>query len=144
MLAAIRVAVVGGGAKRGPDLVGRGGQLVPPAKTLLLDTSLSNQEIAVPVGYHAHTALSRAFLRRQGMNPGAWRALVHDGTTHRVAGCTRSTEPADVSPECGSSLRVGTVSSSVGTVPIEPDHGIALEIVGCHLNSKLLSFPDTR
>lgn len=43
------------------------------AKTLLRDTQLSVQEIAVRVGYHTGTALTRAFLRREGVAPGAWR-----------------------------------------------------------------------
>ncbi|GAA5165726.1 MULTISPECIES: helix-turn-helix domain-containing protein [Amycolatopsis] len=42
-------------------------------KTLLRDTSLSVQEIAVRVGYQTGTALSRVFLRREGVTPGAWR-----------------------------------------------------------------------
>lgn len=43
------------------------------AKTLLRDTSLSVQEIAVRVGYQTGTALSRAFLRRDGSSPATWR-----------------------------------------------------------------------
>lgn len=42
-------------------------------KTLLRETSLSVQEIAVRVGYDTGSALSRAFLRREGVAPGAWR-----------------------------------------------------------------------
>ncbi|MEK8173634.1 cupin domain-containing protein [Streptomyces sp. M19] len=38
-------------------------------KTLLRETSLSVQEIAVRVGYDTGTALSRAFLRREGVAP---------------------------------------------------------------------------
>ncbi|MFI0466097.1 cupin domain-containing protein [Saccharopolyspora sp. 5N102] len=45
------------------------------AKTLLRETQLSVQEIAVEVGYDTGTALSRAFLRREGLAPGAWRKL---------------------------------------------------------------------
>ncbi|MEV0262507.1 AraC family transcriptional regulator [Streptomyces sp. NPDC050617] len=44
-------------------------------KTLLRETPLSVQEIAVRVGYDTGSALSRAFLRREGMAPGAWRRL---------------------------------------------------------------------
>ncbi|MFB8106585.1 cupin domain-containing protein [Streptomyces sp. NPDC056007] len=43
------------------------------AKTLLRDTPLSVQEIAVRVGYETGTALSRVFTRREGVSPGAWR-----------------------------------------------------------------------
>ncbi|MBZ6080416.1 AraC family transcriptional regulator [Streptomyces olivaceus] len=43
------------------------------AKTLLRDTPLSIQEIAVRVGYETGTALSRAFTRRECVSPGAWR-----------------------------------------------------------------------
>lgn len=43
------------------------------AKTLLRDTPLSVQEIAVRVGYETGTALSRVFTRREGISPGAWR-----------------------------------------------------------------------
>jgi transcriptional regulator GlxA family with amidase domain len=43
------------------------------AKTLLRDTPLSVQEIAVRVGYDTGTALSRVFTRREGVSPGAWR-----------------------------------------------------------------------
>ena len=43
------------------------------AKTLLRDTPLSVQEIAVRVGYDTGTALSRVFARREGVSPGAWR-----------------------------------------------------------------------
>ncbi|MFJ1646449.1 AraC family transcriptional regulator [Streptomyces sp. NPDC088258] len=43
------------------------------AKVLLRETALSVQEIAVRVGYDTGTALSRAFARREGMSPGAWR-----------------------------------------------------------------------
>ncbi|MFC0435142.1 AraC family transcriptional regulator [Kutzneria buriramensis] len=43
------------------------------AKTLLRDTPLSVQEIAVRVGYDTGTALSRAFTRHVGVTPGAWR-----------------------------------------------------------------------
>ncbi|MEU4892561.1 AraC family transcriptional regulator [Streptomyces sp. NPDC044780] len=42
-------------------------------KTLLQETPLSVQEIAVRVGYDTGSALSRAFLRREGIAPGAWR-----------------------------------------------------------------------
>lgn len=42
-------------------------------KALLRDTPLSIQEIAVRVGYDTGTALSRAFSRREGVSPGAWR-----------------------------------------------------------------------
>ncbi|CAM5624390.1 HTH-type transcriptional activator RhaR [Streptomyces alboniger] len=44
-----------------------------PAQTLLRDTPLSVQEIAVQVGYETGTALSRVFTRREGVSPGAWR-----------------------------------------------------------------------
>ncbi|OLR93374.1 hypothetical protein BJP25_17020 [Actinokineospora bangkokensis] len=44
------------------------------AKVLLRDTALSVQEIAVRVGYQTGTALTRAFLRREGIAPGQWRA----------------------------------------------------------------------
>jgi AraC-like DNA-binding protein len=50
------------------------------AKTLLRDTSLSVQEIAVRVGYHTSTALSRAFLRRERITPGTWRRRADGGT----------------------------------------------------------------
>lgn len=43
------------------------------AKTLLRDTPLSVQEIAVRVGYETGTALSRVFTRREGVSPGVWR-----------------------------------------------------------------------
>jgi len=43
------------------------------AKTLLRDTPLSVQEIAVRVGYDTGTALSRVFSRHTGVSPGAWR-----------------------------------------------------------------------
>ncbi|MEU7040547.1 AraC family transcriptional regulator [Streptomyces varsoviensis] len=42
-------------------------------KTLLRESPLSVQEIAVRVGYDTGSALSRAFLRREGLSPGAWR-----------------------------------------------------------------------
>ncbi|MFE7115174.1 AraC family transcriptional regulator [Streptomyces sp. NPDC057654] len=44
-------------------------------KTLLRETPMSVQEIAVRVGYDTGSALSRAFLRREGMSPGSWRQL---------------------------------------------------------------------
>ncbi|MET7543461.1 AraC family transcriptional regulator [Streptomyces sp. NPDC005507] len=47
------------------------------AKTLLRETPLSIQEIAARVGYDTGTALSRAFRRREGMAPGAWRQLMN-------------------------------------------------------------------
>ncbi|MGD6764790.1 AraC family transcriptional regulator [Streptomyces sp. BH097] len=43
-------------------------------KVLLRDTDLSIQEIAVRVGYDTGTSLSRAFAKREGVSPGAWRA----------------------------------------------------------------------
>ncbi|GAB2647112.1 AraC family transcriptional regulator [Saccharopolyspora gloriosae] len=55
------------------------------AKTLLRETSLSVQEVAVRVGYHTGTALSRTFLRREGVSPGAWRRLA-DGNARRGGG----------------------------------------------------------
>jgi AraC-like DNA-binding protein len=42
-------------------------------KTLLRDTPLSVQEIALRVGYDTGTALSRVFSRHEGVSPGAWR-----------------------------------------------------------------------
>ncbi|MEQ0564221.1 AraC family transcriptional regulator [Amycolatopsis sp. NEAU-NG30] len=47
-------------------------------KTLLRDTSLSLHEIARRVGYDSGTALSRAFSRREGTSPGAWRRRHHN------------------------------------------------------------------
>lgn len=47
------------------------------AKTLLRDTSLGLREIASRVGYDSGTALSRAFSRREGSSPGAWRRRHH-------------------------------------------------------------------
>jgi AraC-like DNA-binding protein len=43
------------------------------AKSLLRDTPLSLQEIAVRVGYDSGAAFSRVFTRREGASPGAWR-----------------------------------------------------------------------
>ena len=43
------------------------------AKSLLRDTPLSLQEIAVRVGYDSGAAFSRVFTRREGTSPGAWR-----------------------------------------------------------------------
>ncbi|MEU0950240.1 helix-turn-helix domain-containing protein [Streptomyces canus] len=45
-------------------------------KVLLRETPLSVQEIAVRVGYDTGTALSRAFSKREGISPGAWRRAV--------------------------------------------------------------------
>ncbi|MFI9605013.1 helix-turn-helix transcriptional regulator [Streptomyces sp. NPDC052043] len=44
-------------------------------KVLLRETPLSVQEIAVRVGYDTGSALSRAFSKREGVSPGAWRKL---------------------------------------------------------------------
>ena len=41
--------------------------------SLLRDTPLTLQEIAVRVGYDSGAALSRVFTRREGASPGAWR-----------------------------------------------------------------------
>jgi transcriptional regulator GlxA family with amidase domain len=43
------------------------------AKSLLRDTPLSLQEIAVRVGYDSGAVFSRVFTRREGAAPGAWR-----------------------------------------------------------------------
>ncbi|MFI6697560.1 AraC family transcriptional regulator [Streptomyces sp. NPDC050509] len=56
-------------------------------KTLLRETPLSVQEIAVRVGYDTGTALSRAFLRREGVAPGAWRQCADQGA---LSGTRRS------------------------------------------------------
>lgn len=55
------------------------------AKTLLRETSLSVQEIAVRVGYNTGTALSRTFLRREGVSPGAWRKSADDNARRSAA-----------------------------------------------------------
>jgi AraC-like DNA-binding protein len=44
------------------------------AKILLRDTNLSVREIATKVGYRTSQTLSRAFLHRENLPPGAWRA----------------------------------------------------------------------
>ena len=43
------------------------------AKTLLRDTESSLRQIALTVGYDTDAAFSRAFRRREGVAPGAWR-----------------------------------------------------------------------
>ncbi|GGY09715.1 hypothetical protein GCM10010358_72940 [Streptomyces minutiscleroticus] len=55
------------------------------AKVLLRDTPLSVQEIAVRVGYDTGTALSRAFSKKEGVSPGAWRNLTHETTRRSSA-----------------------------------------------------------
>ncbi|WP_290056487.1 AraC family transcriptional regulator [Amycolatopsis solani] len=65
-------------------------------KTLLRDTSLSVQEIAVRVGYHTSTALSRVFLRREGVTPGTWRKLARD---RAATGTAESIEPGGTAKE---------------------------------------------
>ncbi|MFJ2211946.1 AraC family transcriptional regulator [Streptomyces sp. NPDC101062] len=62
-------------------------------KTLLRETPLSVQEIAVRVGYDTGTALSRAFLRREGVAPGAWR---HCADKSALSG-TRRSQAGDMS-----------------------------------------------
>lgn len=43
------------------------------AKTLLVETTLSLQEIAETVGFGNALTMSRAFKKRYGMTPGAYR-----------------------------------------------------------------------
>ena len=51
------------------------------AKTYLADSQLSLLEIAVRVGYHNDTALSRAFQRHVGVAPGTWRKRARSKAT---------------------------------------------------------------
>jgi transcriptional regulator GlxA family with amidase domain len=56
------------------------------AKSLLRATPLSVQEIAVRVGYDTGTALSRAFVRTEGVAPGAWRQRARRAARQQAVG----------------------------------------------------------
>jgi AraC-like DNA-binding protein len=56
------------------------------AKSLLRATPLSVQEIAVRVGYDTGTALSRAFVRTEGVAPGAWRQQARRAARQQAVG----------------------------------------------------------
>ena len=49
------------------------------ARKSLSERALSTAAIAERVGYQSEAAFSKAFKRRMGMAPGAWRAAARDG-----------------------------------------------------------------